>query len=150
MPQDHKKHLPKSKERPKSPEISPRDAGVEESEDGGFSVTQFAVGAAVGGLGGFMDSQYIEPFGLIFGGTLAVLQVLDYSDVISLPWNSQSQSRFSNDVLEQVTGFVGCNIGSATGFAAGYLLGYNVLDWSSAEIESDSGEGASSSSSSSE
>ncbi len=143
--------------RPKSPQRTATDrnkpgSGRQTGDSGGFNLdpVQFAVGAAVGGFGGYMDSQYIEPFGLVFGGTLAVLQILDFSAVIKLPWNSETASR-SDDLLEDVVSFAGSNVGAATGFAAGYLMGYNVLDWleSAGAAEEDSGGGGESSSSSS-
>ncbi len=102
--------------------------------------TQFLVGALCGGLGGCMDSQYIEPFGLFFGGTLAALQILDYNEVVKFPWNP---SRAASDV----SAFVSDNVAVAGGFAAGYFVGYNILDWmpEASPIE-ENGEGSSSSS----
>ncbi len=126
--------------------------------DDGFNPVQFVVGAALGGLGGYMDSLYIEPFGVTLGGTLALLQVLDFNDVVKMPWNAEAR-RYTQvttatggggDTVGEITSFVKSNLGAVTGFAAGYLLGYNALDWSdalSSEMEADAGGGESSSSS---
>ncbi len=117
--------------------------------DDGFNPVQFVVGAALGGLGGYMDSLYIEPFGVTLGGTLALLQVLDFNDVVKMPWNAEATGG-GGDTVGEITSFVKSNLGAVTGFAAGYLLGYNALDWSdalSSEMEADAGGGESSSSS---
>ncbi len=104
---------------------------------------QFMVGAAFGGLGGYMDSLYIEPFGLFFGGTLAVIQALDYNGVIKAPWNPTRQA-------SDLSGFIGDNMPVVGGFASGYFVGFNILDWlpeSGGAVEEGAGEQSSSSSS---
>jgi hypothetical protein len=60
------------------------------------------------------------------------LQVLDYNGLVSAPWNdrgsrnSVSRGRVSaNDVKD----FIKVNLSTAVGFAAGYFVGLNVLDW---------------------
>ena len=47
---------------------------------------QVLAGGAFGIAGGYMDSTYIEPFGVIFGSSLALLQLLDHQGVVSLCW----------------------------------------------------------------
>ena len=78
-----------------------------------------------GGVGGYMDSHYSEPFGLIFGGALAAMQVLDYNGVGRFGWNPQPAGAASSDLL----GFVGDQMAVVGGFAVGYFVGFNAAEW---------------------
>ncbi len=121
--------------------MEPKSAKGSDEDPTAAIPSQFLVGAVCGGLGGYMDSQYIEPFGLFFGGTLAVLQILDFNEVMKCPWNP---SRTASDV----SAFISDNVAVVGGFAAGYFVGYNILEWmpEASPIE-ENGEGSSSSSS---
>lgn len=76
-----------------------------------------------------MDSLYIEPFGLFFGGTFTLLQILDFVDVAKMPWNSGGAFPDDKEIGEQVGQFFSGNIGGMAGFSAGYFLGNNFLNW---------------------
>ncbi len=78
-----------------------------------------------------MDTVYIEPFGLIMGGALTVLQLLDHCDISPMPWNTQTKKKGGNDVGTQVAGFFKNNSSAIMGFASGYVVGYNIVDWTS-------------------
>ncbi len=70
-------------------------------------------GAAVGVLAGYLDSHFIEPFGLVMGGSLLALQVLD----MKFKWSGRKQ----NGLLEKL-GWVG------TGFLAGFSFTQGVIE----------------------
>ena len=90
---------------------------------------QFMVGAVFGCVGGYMDNVYSEPFYIIFGGALLTMQALDYTGTIKFGWNPGTGSA-------GLAGFVGDNMAVAGGFATGYFLGYNLLEWANAVKES--------------
>ena len=46
---------------------------------------QAVFGAAVGGVAGYLDLNYVEPFGTAFSSTLLCLQLLDHEGVVALP-----------------------------------------------------------------
>jgi len=94
-----------------------------------FSSTQFAAGAAFGSLGGYMDSCYTEPFGLVLGSALAAIQLLDYGGKVRAPWNDDGGNRMRRTSLSDVPGALGDNVGAIAGFAVGYFVGLNWLDW---------------------
>ncbi len=76
-----------------------------------------------------MDTVYIEPFGLMMGGALAVLQLLDHNEIAPMPWNTQIKMK--GDTAAQVAGFFKNNTSAMMGFASGYVVGYNIVDWTS-------------------
>ncbi len=106
---------------------------------------QAIFGAAVGGLAGYMDNNFVEPFGQIMGTTLLGLQLLDHEGVVSLPWNNAtipsnhgahsaiSRSRSAGFVPalqcvgQEVVDFAANNIYIVAGFTGGYILAKNVL-----------------------
>lgn len=81
---------------------------------------QFLAGAALGGLGGYLDSVFVEPFGLAVGSSLFLAQVLDYSGYVRLPWNPRPPPESS---VGLVPGFVATNAATAGGFVTGYFMG---------------------------
>ncbi len=106
---------------------------------------QAVFGAAVGGLAGVMDANYVEPFGTVFGSALLAIQLLEHEGVVSLPWNnavqpssheahhpiSRAQTAGFLPALQAIgretIDFVGNNVYIAAGFAGGYFLAKNVL-----------------------
>ncbi len=107
-----------------------------------FNVIRFLVGAGFGGVGGFLDHHCLEPFGLILGSTLLVLQILDHNDVVVMPWNNRSRSVLTSTFTTSLNSgeegmfsdigvpiFVKNNVDTLTGFTTGYILGYKVVDW---------------------
>ena len=49
------------------------------------TASELAVGSSFGLVGGVMDNRYTEPFGLILGASLLILQLLDHKEM-SLYW----------------------------------------------------------------
>jgi hypothetical protein len=49
---------------------------------------QIGLGLALGGLGGWMDARYIEPFGSTLAASLLTLQILEHEEKLHLPWNA--------------------------------------------------------------
>ncbi len=108
---------------------------------GGSTGMQVATGAAVGGLAGYLDAHYVEPFGYVFAGALTLLQALDHEGVITMPYTStRGASRHAGHhvrcrgvstaavraVGEEVADFVWNNGPLALGYAGGYLLSQAV------------------------
>jgi len=106
--------------------------GVSDRLSQSFSKSQFCVGAAFGAFGGYMDSKYIEPFGMTLGAALVSIQLLEYGGVVRAPWNANvGFNRRSNrsSLSKDVSTFLGGNVSVIGGFAAGYFVGVNILDW---------------------
>jgi len=91
-------------------------------EDSVPSPVQIGLGLAVGGLGGYMDAYYIEPFGVTFAAGLLGLQLLDHQGAISLPWNANSRIAHRRSASGQMTDFAKNNLYLAGSFAAAYIL----------------------------
>ncbi len=67
---------------------------------------QLLSGAAVGGLVGYLESYFTEPFGIVMGGSLLALHALD----MDLSWSGRTHKR----LLDRL-GW------AAAGFLAGYV-----------------------------
>ena len=92
---------------------------------------QVLAGGAFGIAGGYMDSTYIEPFGVIFGSSLALLQLLDHQGVVSLCWMddaSRPKKGGKKTLVEEVKEFTANNVHVASGFAAGFVLAYYLVE----------------------
>ncbi len=98
---------------------------VDDFQRPNFNSWRFLAGASFGGLGGYLDQQYLEPFGLILGGSLFLLQVLDYGGLAQMPWNDTVKPADDKEHLKSkdCTSFVESNVDVLIGFAAGYFIG---------------------------
>ena len=91
-----------------------------------------------------MDNNYSEPFGLVLGSSLLVMQILDHEGVLSLAWNSTDHKHASHrgkeeaDELPTLTSevrlFLSNNFYLASGYAGGYLFGNVVADIFTSDI----------------
>ena len=82
-----------------------------------------------------MDATYIEPFGCIFGGSLALAQVLDHEGFVNLFWNDHETRPSTKKDIDNATGIVDefkefstKNLWVAGGFAAGFALATYVVE----------------------
>ena len=92
---------------------------------------QILAGGAFGLAGGYMDATYIEPFGYIFGGSLALLQLLDHRGVVSLCWMDDgggAKKKGKKNIIEEAKEFSANNVHVACGFAAGFVLGHYYVE----------------------
>ena len=89
------------------------------------------LGMGLGSLAGHMDLQYIEPFGVIIGGSLLAVQFLDHKEYCKMTWNEDvPKSRFTSrkggssvgEVAHDVMEFATNNASMAVAFAGGYTL----------------------------
>jgi len=90
---------------------------------------QIAVGLAVGGLGGWMDAHYTEPFGTTLAASLLTLQVLDHMGAIRMPWNNTNargnnvqRANANSSVSQEATSFAKNNAYLAGSFLASYVI----------------------------
>ncbi len=96
-----------------------------------FAPAQFLTGATMGLLGGYVDSAYSCHAGLLLVGSLATLQILDYTGVVDLPWNPKASPKEGSrgDGGRRggggggLVGFLTANASTAGGFLTGYGVG---------------------------
>ena len=103
--------------------------------DSAYCALQLLVGSAVGCAGGYMDATYIEPFGWVFGGSLALAQVLDHEGFINLFWNdhetratSRKGGKNTPSIMEEFKEFSTNNLYVAGGFAAGFAVATYIVE----------------------
>ena len=94
------------------------------------------MGVGLGSLAGHMDRKYIEPFCLIIGGSLLMVQMLDHEEYCKMSWNDavpksrhsahtsskgSSSSRLGG-VVEEAMEFAANNACMAASYAGAYAL----------------------------
>ncbi len=104
----------------------------------GLAKAQLAVGSSFGLVGGVMDNRYTEPFGLILGASLLILQLLDHEEMLSLYWNKNKRHLHTHrlkenegqlpTVSEEIKLFFSENFYIGAGFAGGYFAGHVMSD----------------------
>ena len=102
------------------------------------TASELAVGSSFGLVGGVMDNRYTEPFGLILGASLIILQLLDHKEMWLLYWIKNKrdlhahQLKENEDQLPTVSGeiklFFSYNFCIGAGLAGGHFARHVMSD----------------------
>ena len=98
-----------------------------------FHKPAFFTGAILGAVGGYLDTFTEFPCGssLALFGSFAFFQVLDFKNVIQLPWNDHTSTKNSSvtSAFDNLKCFAKGNMDPMAGFLAGNMIGNQLDEW---------------------